>query len=193
MAGSSRSALFPPAGDRRKARKIAPDRGGTAILYTCNFPFCRVQAQIIRSDLAAIGLDVEVREFPTDELFVRVGTKGEPFDIVTGHWGADYADPSDFLNVLLDQHIRPEGNLNASYYTAPSLARKLARVARVVGEARGRAYAALADDVARTDAPWVAYATGTARDFFSTRMGCQLFQPVYGIDLGALCLRRERS
>jgi ABC-type transport system substrate-binding protein len=193
MAGSGGAALFPPAGDRQTARKIAPDRGGTAVLYTCNFPFCRVQAQVIRSDLAAIGLDVEVREFPQGELFGRVGTKGEPFDIVTAHWGADYADPSNFLNALLDQHIRPEGNLNASYYTAPSFARKLERVARVDGEARDRTYAALAGDIARNDAPWVAYATGTARDFFSGRMACQVFHPVYGLDLGALCMRSERG
>ena len=155
--------------------------------------FCRVQAQIIRTDLAAIGLHVEVREFAADELFGRVGTKGEPFDIVTAHWGADYADPSDFVNVLLDQHIGAQGNLNLSYYTTSALARSLEQVAHVTGEGRDRAYEALADDVARTDAPWAAYATGTARDFFSGRMGCQVFQPVYGIDLGALCIRSERS
>jgi hypothetical protein len=28
------------------------------------------------------------------------------------------------------------------------------------------------------------------RDFFSARMGCESYQPVYGIDLAALCIRR---
>jgi hypothetical protein len=28
------------------------------------------------------------------------------------------------------------------------------------------------------------------RNFFSARIGCQLYQPVYGTDLGALCVRR---
>jgi hypothetical protein len=27
------------------------------------------------------------------------------------------------------------------------------------------------------------------RDFFSARIGCQISQPIYGIDLAALCLR----
>jgi hypothetical protein len=36
----------------------------------------------------------------------------------------------------------------------------------------------------------LAYASATSRDFFSARMGCQTFQPVYGIDLAALCTRR---
>jgi hypothetical protein len=38
-------------------------------------------------------------------------------------------------------------------------------------------------------APAAAFATNASRDFFSARMGCQVYQPVYGIDLGALCIR----
>jgi ABC-type oligopeptide transport system substrate-binding subunit len=120
-------------------------------------------------------------------LFEKAGTKGEPFDIITSHWGADYADPFDFLNVLLDQRIKPRGNLNLSYYTDARLARKLEGVARLAGDARYRAYAALSVELARNAAPWVAYATGTSRDFFSARMGCQIFQPIYGMDVAALC------
>ena len=26
-------------------------------------------------------------------------------------------------------------------------------------------------------------------DFFSARMGCQVYQPVYGIDIAALCIK----
>jgi hypothetical protein len=93
-----------------------------------------------------------------------------------------------FLNV---QQIKPRGNLNLSYFIDAQLARKLERVARLSGEARYRAYAALSVELARDAAPWVAEATGTSRDFFSARIGCQTFQPVYGMDLGALCIRRE--
>ena len=42
----------------------------------------------------------------------------------------------------------------------------------------------------RTAAPLVAIANLTTRDFFSARVGCQLYQPVYGVDLAALCARR---
>jgi hypothetical protein len=38
--------------------------------------------------------------------------------------------------------------------------------------------------------PAAAIATNASRDFFSARIGCQVFQPVYFIDLAALCLRR---
>ena len=110
--------------------------------------------------------------------------------MVATRWGADYADPANFLNVLLDQRIQPRGNFNLAYYTDPELARELDRVAKLAGDARYRAYAALSVQIARDAAPWVAYAVGGSRDLFSARIGCQVFQPVYGIDLGSLCVRR---
>jgi peptide/nickel transport system substrate-binding protein len=192
MPGASPTVLYPPNGDLRTAHRLVPDAHGTAVLYTCDDypPLCRRPAQLIKENLAALGLDVDIREFPTGELFERAGTKGEPFDlIVATRWRADYADPANFLNVLLDQRIRPRGNFNLAYYRDPDFARELDRIARLTGEARSRAYAALSVEIARDAAPWVAYAVGSSRDLFSARIGCQIFQPVYGIDLAALCAR----
>ena len=42
----------------------------------------------------------------------------------------------------------------------------------------------------RDGAPWAVFGNETSHDFFSARIGCQVYQPVYGIDLGALCIRR---
>ena len=36
----------------------------------------------------------------------------------------------------------------------------------------------------------VALVNLTRQDFFSARMGCQLYQPVYGMDYTALCMRK---
>jgi len=43
--------------------------------------------------------------------------------------------------------------------------------------------------VARDDAPEIATGNFVDRDFFSARMGCQVYQPVYGMDLAAFCIR----
>ena len=37
--------------------------------------------------------------------------------------------------------------------------------------------------------PAAPFATDASRDFFSARIGCQTYQPFWGIDLAALCLR----
>ena len=190
MPGASPTTLYPPSGDVQLARRLAPNARGTAVLYTCNLEFCRHHAHVIRSNLRALGLDVDVREFPIDVMFAKAGTKGEPYDIVTGQWFADWADPSTFLNVLLHQRITPHGNLNLARFVDARYARKLERVARLAGPGRYRAYEALSVELARDAAPWVVFGTGTSRDFFSARLGCQVFHPFYGMDIGRLCIRK---
>ena len=59
-------------------------------------------------------------------LSAKAGTKGEPFDIVLQGWISDYADPSNFLNVMLDgSRIKSHGNANWPYFNDPTYNRKL--------------------------------------------------------------------
>jgi hypothetical protein len=37
--------------------------------------------------------------------------------------------------------------------------------------------------------PQINFANVIQQDFFSARIGCQLYQPMVGMDLGALCIR----
>ena len=190
MPGASSAALFPPSGDLQRARRLAPNAHGTAVLYTCNFTFCRQQARVIRANLGALGLAVDVKEFPPNVLFEKTGRRGEPYDIVTIQWHADWADPSAFLNASLEQRITPRGNVNHAQFVDAGFAGKLERVSRLSGAARYPAYEELSVELARDAAPWVVFATSTVRDFFSARLGCQVFHPFYGIDLGRLCIRK---
>jgi len=38
-------------------------------------------------------------------------------------------------------------------------------------------------------APWAAYAFASDRYLYSANVGCQVYQPVYGMDLARLCKR----
>jgi ABC-type transport system substrate-binding protein len=149
--------------------------------HTCNFSACAEQAQIIKTNLAAIGVDLQVRPFTYDQLFERINTKGEPFDLATVGWIADYPDPANFLNAPLLGGQGPA--LDNPVYRA-----RLAAAARLSGTRRYLAYSRLDTDLSRNVAPWVAYGSHTNQDFFSARTGCQVFNPLYGIDLAALCL-----
>ena len=55
--------------------------------------------------------------------------------------------------------------------------------------ARYEAYRALDHDLMADAAPWAPWGNINARDFFSARIGCQAFNPLFGMDLAALCLR----
>ena len=105
-------------------------------------------------------------------------------------WFADYQDPANFLNLLLDgRQIKPHGGSNFAYFDDPAYNRRLRAAARLSPPERYRVYGALAEDLARNAAPMVAYAVGTSGDFFAARIGCHVFQPIYSFDLAALCLR----
>ncbi len=176
--------------DIKTAGALAAGTHGTAVLYTCNQPPCPQDAQIITRNLKRIGIDVETKMFTAGVFYERVSRRREPFDIATIGWTADYPDPSNFLNLLLDgRSIARENNVDFSYFDDPTFNRKLEAAALLPAPQRYRTYAALAIDLAKNAAPWVVIENDTSRDFLSARIGCQVFQPVYGIDLAALCLR----
>jgi len=180
MPGFERTSIYPLDGDARTARRLLAGGRHKAVLYTCTAApasFCERQGLIIKQNLERVGIRVEIRTFPFEEMVARMQRQAEPWDIGLLDWGADFVDPSSFLDLL-----------------APSVGERyreeLARAARLSGPVRYRTYGRLAVELARDAAPWVTYANGTFRDFFSARIGCQLFQPVYGMDVGALCTRR---
>jgi hypothetical protein len=51
------------------------------VLYACDISPCQEQAEIVKKDLAAIGLRVQVKTFLRDTLFAREATPGERFDL----------------------------------------------------------------------------------------------------------------
>jgi ABC-type transport system substrate-binding protein len=141
-------------------------------------------ARIIAHDLAAIGIDVRVRCMPGDQFWPRILLHAdEPWDMaVVGGWG--YNDPTDFLGSLGHDTASNVSHFHDARYT-----RMLRAASRLSGTPRAIAYARIDDELVRDAAPWIAYANESAHDFFSARMGCQVFQPVNGMDLAALCVR----
>ena len=112
--------------------------------------------------------------------------KGEPFDLLQGGWTADYPDPANFLNFSL---LDPKTGYGTAF-SDPAAKRKLTVAARLSGPARYLAYGRLDADLTRNAVPWAAYGNGVSADFFSARMGCQVFQPARAfIDLAALCIK----
>jgi YVTN family beta-propeller protein len=177
--------IYPLGGaDVARARALAGYRHRRAVMYTCNAEACLHLAEIVRADLGAIGIDVAIKRLPIIPMFGHEFTRGEPWDIGWFGWAADYPDPSDFIGP-------PFAGSDVAFPGAdePRDAARVAAVSRLTGERRLRAYGQLDVDLARHAAPVVAFANVTAEDFFSARIGCQVFQPIYGMDLGRLCRR----
>jgi peptide/nickel transport system substrate-binding protein len=186
MPGFKNAHIYPYEADVAAARRLlGPGFHRAAVLYTCNRSPCDRLAQVLKTDLAAIGIDLQVKTFPFTAMVARIGRPGEPYDLAFGSWLEDYPDPADFLNYLLIS-----GGAGAiPPFDDPNYVRKANAAAKLSGPRRYLAYGVLDADVAKDDAPWVAILNGQAHDFFSARMGCQVFNPVYGTDLAHLCIR----
>jgi peptide/nickel transport system substrate-binding protein len=178
--------------DLTKAKALAKGntRSGQAMLWTSNRTVDQLQAQILQFDLEKIGLHVTVQTFSRAVQIEKESTRGAAYDITSEGWMADYNDPFDFVNVLLSgTAIRQINGYNVAYYNSPEYNKRMADAARLVGGARYSAYGQLDLDIMKTDPPWIPTYNFNARILVSKRVGCMTFNPVYQVDLAALCVK----
>jgi ABC-type transport system substrate-binding protein len=181
--------VYPMTPDLAKARQLvrlahAGDR--TAVLYALDTPPGPEQAQIVKNNLAAIGIQVQIKTFPTATMFSRIATPGEPFDLGYSGWVADYPDPIQILNPLI------ENSSVAPTLDDPAYRRRLAGARALTGPERYLTYGGLDLALARSAAPLAAFGIESSHDLFSARIGCQTFG-IYGTDLAALCIKRTHG
>jgi ABC-type transport system substrate-binding protein len=165
--------------------------GGEATLYTWSETYGPLWAQVVQFDLSQIGLDVKIQTYPRSVQIGKIQTRGEGFDLALNGWGADYADPFDFLNVLLyGPSLQAANNVNVSYFDDPEFNKRLQQASVVGGAARYRAYGQIDVDVMRTAAPLAPILNANQRYFVSSRLGCFTYQPVLAVpNVAALCLK----
>ena len=184
LPGFEDAGIYPLSGpDLRRARKLAGGSVRRAVLYTCDLPGCARDAHILRTDLRPIGIRLDVRQFPAGEMFTRLQSPGEPWDIGYFNWFIDYPDPSNLL-----RQFAPGGSIPGVPRLA-GLAQAMRSADRLSGQRRLRAYARIDRRLAEDVAPAAPYASGTTSYFLSDRMGCPVLHPIYGLDVAALCIK----
>jgi len=195
MAGFRDANLYPLKGpDIATAKKYATQSGvqdGTTVdFYTSNTPLSQLQAQIVQFNLKQIGLNLNVHQFARNVQITKEGTRGEPFDITSEGWIADYADPYDFVNVLLSgDNIHDANNNNVAYFNDPTYNKQMTAASLLSGNARYKAYGNLDVSMFKNNPPWAARSNATNRILVSSRIGCFTTNPTYTLDYAALCLK----
>jgi YVTN family beta-propeller protein len=170
-----------------QARRLAAGahpRG--TLLIPAGDPPVSDDAAIVKADLAEIGITIEITPLAAARLYTRLKTPGDPWDIAWTNWGADFADPFTMINELYDPSVAV---FNPGHFNDPALTRRMRQAATLSGERRLQAYARLDEDLTRNDPPSAPWGIQTLTDFFSGRAGCQIYQPIYGMDVASLCLR----
>ena len=184
MAGFKDERIYPLKGPNlKKARELAKGntRSGKAVLYTCERPDCIGTAQVLRQNLKAIDIDVEIKQFPLQVMFQKLAAPDEPFDMTWTGFLPPYSDPQPFLAAFDGR------NVNFSRFNSLRYNRLLDQAGRLSGPARYRAYGELDAQLARDAAPAIAAANPNTWALVSARTGCVVMNPVF--DLTAVCLK----
>lgn len=158
-------------------------RSRKAVMYIRDDPVYIAQAQIVKRNLAAIGLAVEIKQWPRGVYYQKL-RRGEPWDIGQVGWSPDFVDPYPYLNALFASSSG--SNLG---FASPTYDRLLAKAARLGGSVRYRAYGELDVRLARDAAPMIAAFYAKIPTFVSKRVDprCVIRRPY--LDLAAVCLK----
>jgi peptide/nickel transport system substrate-binding protein len=176
--------------DVARAKRLAGGKGGTAVLLMPNVAPVVGQAQVLAANLAQIGVKVTTRALAPPAYLAALSDPTEPWDMAIAGFAADYPDPFDFVNVLLDSANVPPAGANFSQMRITALDRRMRAAAALRGETRYLTYSRLEANIMRTVAPVAPFANRNAREFVSARYGCHVYQQALSIvDLAAACIR----
>jgi ABC-type oligopeptide transport system substrate-binding subunit len=186
MPGYKPFTLYPlNAPDLARARQLAGHQQRAAILAVRGPVTDDYIASEVADELARIGINVQII-YPRSAI-----TPAGAWDIAIYDWTADYADPYDFINVLLDGRIRNSGDLGR--FDNRGLDTRMATAATLAGPARYTAYANLDAALMRSEAPIAPLADVYQPELTSSRVNidCEFFSPQRSglLDLATTCLR----
>jgi peptide/nickel transport system substrate-binding protein len=178
-----------------RAKQISGgDSSNLTILHTTSATSI-ARAQVLQFNLTQAGYKVTLKPQPFAVAIKTAGTKSQAqagdFDMFLIGWLADYPDPFDFINVLLDgDNIQEANNSNYAYLNNPTYNKRMKAAAKLSGEPRYRAYGQLDVDLMRNVAPWAPIINGNTREFISNRITNYLYHPVYaGIIINAAAIK----
>lgn len=169
-----------------EAKSLARTGHRRAVLYVCGEPPNIRIAQIIRTNLARIGIGVHIDQ----TLGCLTGPKKKTLaaaDLQLITVLNPELDPSVWIKAALGSAYGSPG-----YWDDPVLRRRIERAARLSGRTRIDEYARLDETLVRDAVPFAAYGAFTTAEYFSPRVGCKLFQAAHHfVDLGALCVQKD--
>ena len=181
LPGYQEANIYPIKGaDPTKAKQLWSSGGDLTLLHTTSAQAVN-QAQLAKYELEQAGFKVTLKPQPFGVAIKTMGTKGTDVDMFQIGWIADYFDPFDFINILLDgTNIQDTNNQNYSYFNDPKYNKAMAAAAKMTGDARYKAYGALDVDIMKNAAPMIPIFNYTFRDFISANTENYIPSALYG-------------
>lgn len=143
-------------------------------------------AELIRTDLARIGITVNLVTYPWEEYRVRLQNGEAPMGLFG--WTGDNGDPDNFLSVLLGCTAARVGGNNVAKWCDAEYDALVTRARTTSDRAEREALYREAQEIVHREAPWVPLAhsvvfTGARRNVLNYRMDPLGRHPIEGVDL----------
>ena len=156
------------------AKKVAGDLSNVPtlrILHSTRLSSVN-RGQLLRYELEQAGFKAKTEPVPGSQLFDRAGSKQGNYDLVQIGWQADYPDPRNFINVLLDGRQIPDqgSSNNVALFNSAKFNALMDKADALSGAPRFAAYGKLDIQMMKEAAPWVPFINGTNRIFLSSRI-----------------------
>ncbi|HXH89550.1 MAG TPA: ABC transporter substrate-binding protein [Gaiellaceae bacterium] len=196
MRGFKQADIYPLKGANPARAKQASggDNSELTVLHTTSAT-SQARAQVLQFNFTQAGFKVKLKPQPFAVAIKTAGTKSQAqagdFDMFLIGWLADYPDPFDFINVLLDgDNIQDANNSNYAYLNNKAYNVRMKQAAKLSGDARYKAYGQLDIDLMKNLAPWAPLSNGNTREFISNRLTNYIYHPVYsGMIVNAVAIK----
>ena len=173
------------AGTRVRAEAVRTGRP----VHTCPTRWTLRRRRSLRRNLAAIGIGLEVKQFPLQVLFDKLSTPGEPFDIGRVSSGrlfdAGFLAFSSSTAAASANRVRVTGRISTPQ-SSTGCSTEAPRASRSA-PARSRAFGEIDVQISRDAAPAIAFGVPNVLTLVSRRVGCVVVDP--DLDLTAVCLK----
>ena len=171
--------------DPAKAKQLLADAGYPdgfkTMLYTDNVDPNPRLWQSVQADLAAVGVQAELKTMSNNTFYNQQGT---PKTLTAGSfgWWMDFPDPSDWIGPLFSKASAVPGGMNSSFWWSPELEKMYVEAQAMTDpEARIAKYSEMQDYIA-TQAPYVPCYQPIQTTMCSEATGGFYLHPVYQID-----------
>jgi peptide/nickel transport system substrate-binding protein len=183
LVGFKNASIFPTRSNLSQARRLI--KGSPSVtLFEGGSDIRKARAAALQAQLGRAGVKVNISQLSTGVMYKRCGTKSEAasgaFDLCDVGWVADYPDPFDFVDVLLNgNNIHDTNNNNYAYFNSARYNRQMNAANKLVGNKRYRAYGKLDINISTKAIPNAYWINFNNRDFIGPKTGCWTFQPIY--------------